>query len=164
MMGNECGPALLYITFSAGCLVAAGCEKPRPILAATWHQTCGWKAADYFDDPQVIALCKAIEANDLKEIDRLVAAGADVNAKGKGNMTPLLWAFPDNKLPRFKRLLEHGADPNVILSEHDFNARGEMKAGKSVTHMASTTSFPGYFEAVFEHGGDVNLVETGKGL
>jgi hypothetical protein len=49
----------------------------------------------------VIALCKATEANDIAEIDRLVAAGADVNAQGEGNMTPLLWAYPDNKLERF---------------------------------------------------------------
>jgi ankyrin repeat protein len=110
-----------------------------------------------------VALCKAIEANDLKEIDRLVEAGADVKAKGKGNMTPLLWAFPDNNLPRFKRLLEHGADPNVII-ESEFNTRGEMRPGHSVTHMASKTRFAGYFEAVFENGGDVNLVETRKGV
>ena len=41
-----------------------------------------------------MSLCKAIEAKDLKEIDRLVMSGVNVNAKGRGNMTPLLWAFP----------------------------------------------------------------------
>lgn len=127
---------------------------------STWHEKCGWKAEDYFDEPQVIALCKAIEANDLAEIDRLIAVGADVNAQGKGNMTPLLWAFPDNKLERFQRLLEHGADPNVVI-ESDFNTRGGMSAGDSVTHMACKTAFPGYFEAVFKHGGDPNLVKDG---
>src|SRR5262249_43090774 len=117
-------------------------------------------AEEYFDDPQVIALCHAIEANDLAEIDRLIAAGANVNAKGKGNMTPLLWAFPDDKMDRFKRLLEHGANPNVV-TESDFNTHGGLSSGDSVTHMACRTEFAGYFEAVFAHGGDPNLDKRG---
>ena len=126
-------------------------------MPSSGHKKCGWKAENYFDDPQVIALCHAIEANDLPEIDRLVAAGANVNAKGKGKMTPLLWAYPDNKLARFQKMLEHGADPNVI-TESDFNTCGALQSGTAVTHMACQTSFPGYFEAVFENGGNPNLV------
>jgi ankyrin repeat protein len=138
--------ALLMIT---GCGRLAG-------MRGTFHQRCGWKAEDYFTDPKVIALCRAIEANDLAEMERLVQAGADVNARGKGNMTPLLWAFPDDHLPRFKWLLEHGADPNVKI-ESEFNTRGFMVPGDAVTHFVCKTAFPGYFDAVFEHGGDPNL-------
>lgn len=138
--------ALLMIT---GCGRLVGMRK-------TYHQRYGWKAEDYFIDPRVIALCRAIEANDLAEMERLVQAGADVNARGKGNMTPLLWAFPDNHLPRFKWLLEHGADPNVKI-ESEFNTRGFMIPGDAVTHFVCKTAFPGYFDAVFEHGGDPNL-------
>jgi ankyrin repeat protein len=127
---------------------------------ATVHQRCGWKAEDYFTDPQVIALCRAIEANDLAEMGRLVKAGADVNAQGKDKMTPLLWAFPDNHLPRFKWLLEHGANPNVVV-EGEFNTRQTISRGDSVTHMACKTSLPGYFKAVFDHGGDPNIRHTG---
>lgn len=132
-----------------------GAERvARLTLASTFHGKHGWRAEDFFTDPLVIELCRAIEANDLDEIDRLVAAGADVNALGKDNMTPLLWAFPDNKLPRFTRLLEHGADPNVkILSR--MNA--PLLIGDCVTTMAARTSFPGYLEAVLEHGGDPNI-------
>ena len=134
-----------------------GCGDLKQHLGRTWHQKCGWKAEDYFDDPKVVELCRAIEANDLREMDRLIAAGADVNALGKGKMTPLLWAYPDSKLERFKKLLEHGANPNVVI-ESDFNSHGGMSPGNSVTHMACRTEFPGYFEAVFDHGGDVNLI------
>lgn len=138
--------ALLMIT---GCGRLVGMRK-------TYHQRCGWKAEDYFTDPKVIALCRAIEANDLAEMERLVQAGADVNAQGKGKMTPLMWAFPDNHLPRFKWLLEHGADPNVKI-ESKFNTRGFMVPGDAVTHFVCKTAFPGYFDAVFEYGGDPNL-------
>jgi hypothetical protein len=151
--------SIVCLTAALSWTVLAGCEEVSQVAESTWHEKCGWKAEDYFDDPQVISLCRAIEANDVAEIDRLVAAGADVNAQGKGKMTPLLWAFPDNKLERFKRLLEHGANPNVVI-ESDFNTRGGMSAGDSVTHMACKTAFPGYFEAVFEHGGDPNLTEN----
>lgn len=145
-------------------LTLTGCGQAGGLFPhSSTHTKLGWKAEDYFADPQVIALCKAIEADDIPEIDRLVAAGADVNAQGKGKMTPLLWAFPDNKLDRFKRLLELGANPNVI-TESDFDKRGVFMAGDSVTHMACETAFPGYFEAVFDHGGDPNLVKQTKVL
>jgi hypothetical protein len=126
----------------------------------TVHQRCGWKAEDYFTDPQVIALCQAIEASDLVEMERLVKAGADVNTQGKDKMTPLLWAFPDNQIHRFKWLLEHGADPNVVV-EGEFNTRQSISRGDSVTQMACKSSFPGYFEAVFDNGGDPNLRHSG---
>ena len=137
-------------------LAITGCGVMNLLPSRTYHQRCGWKAEDYFTDPKVIALCHAIEANDLAEMERIVQAGADVNARGKGNMTPLLWAFPDNHLPRFKWLLEHGADPNVKI-ESEFNTGGFMLPGDAVTHFVCKTAFPGYFDAVFEHGGDPNL-------
>jgi len=153
---------MLLICFAAMllCLAVVGCEQVarKVIPKRTWHQMFNWKAEDFFSDPKVIALCKAIEANDVKEIDRLVAAGADVNAQGKGKMTPLMWAFFDNKPERFKRLLEHGANPNVPV-ESDFGTRSAIMAGETVTHMACKASFAGYFEAVFAHGGDPNLVQ-----
>ena len=141
-------------------LPAVGCGVTAMLPGATVHQRCGWTAEDYFTDPQVIALCHAIEVNDLAEMERLVKAGADVNAQGKDKMTPLLWAFPDNHLPRFKWLLEHGANPNVVV-EGEFNTRQTISRGDSVTHMACKTSLPGYFEAVFDHGGDPNIRHTG---
>lgn len=141
---------------------ATGCGVPNLLPGRTFHQRCGWRAEDYFTYPKVVALCKAIEANDLAEMERLVQAGADVNAQGKDKMTPLLWAFPDNHLPRFRWLLEHGADPNVVV-ESDFGTKGNIYAGDSVTHMACETRFAGYFDAVFDHGGDPNLRRTGRG-
>ncbi|MGL6193972.1 MAG: ankyrin repeat domain-containing protein [Thermoguttaceae bacterium] len=124
---------------------------------ASAYKKLNWKAEDYFGDAKVIALCKAIEAKNIKEIDKLVADGADVNAKGKGNMTPLLWAFPDNKPQVFKRILEHGADPNVEITS-DFGTNGLFASGDSVLHLSAITAFPNYFKYVMEHGGDPNLI------
>ena len=155
-------PSLVLVLFLQ--VLVCGCGKVGSVLTKrSFHNQAGWKAEEYFDDPQVVALCKAIEANDLKEMKRLIQAGADINAQGKGKMTPLLWAFPDNKLARFKLLLEHGADPNVI-TEDDFGTRGVIMKGTSVTHLACRTWLPGFFEAVFAHGGDPNLAQQTKVL
>lgn len=158
MIGRRwlCGSAFMI---AVGCL--PGCQEATS--DSSWHDNFGWRAADYFDQPLVIELCGAIEANDLAEIDRLVAAGADVNAQGKGKMTPLLWAFPDGHLARFKRLLDHGADPNVLF-ESDFGTRGGIQPGESVTHLAAGTRFSGYFAAVFDERGDPNLVKKTHAL
>ena len=160
------GGQVLFRRFCISTLLVAlmssqvGCAEVRKVVKKSWHAKFDWRADLYFEDSQVIALCNAIEAEDLQEIDRLVAAGVNVNARGKGNMTPLLWAFPDNKPERFKRLLEHGADPNVIF-QSDFNTgqTGSFPGG-SITHMAAKTRFPKYFEYVFQHGGDPNLEKT----
>jgi len=139
-------------------IMTTGCNG----ATTSWYKKFNWKAEDYFDDPKVIALCKAIEAKDLQEIDRLVADGADVNAKGKGNMTPLLWAYPENKPEVFKRILEHGADPNVEVTS-DFNTRMQgILPGDSVLHLAAGTWFPNYFKYVMQHGGDPNLIRGNK--
>ena len=100
--------------------------ETQPPSPQTWHEKFSWNAAQYFDDPKVVSLCHAIEASDLQNIERQDYGGWDVNAKGKGNITPLLWAFPDNKLDRFNLLLRHGADPNVAV-ESDFETHGSNR-------------------------------------
>ncbi len=142
-------------------ILNGGCtEMSNTVSSATkpsWHHKFGWDAEDFFTDPQLVALCRAIEAEDLDEIDRLVAAGVDVDAIGKGNMTPLLWAFPDNKPDRFARLLQYGADPNVMVSSNFNTGPAGIQPGDSVTHIAAKSSFP-HFKLVMEHGGDPNFV------
>jgi ankyrin repeat protein len=100
------------------------------ILTACCLALCGGCSTaksdpDYsFSDPRVLTLLRAIDREDLAEIDQLVAAGVDVNAVGQSNAfrgvlnaTPLTWAFGEKKAA-FKRLLELGADPNQVVNGH----------------------------------------------
>lgn len=144
----------------------AGCGEPSGNsvgvrVGDSFHSRFGWKPDVFFKDPGVVALCRAIEVNDLAQIDQLIANGVDVNATGEGNMTPLLWAFPDNQLARFRRLVEHGANPNVVVTT-SLGAPSAIRAGDSVIHLCARTHFPGYFEAVLDGGGDPNL-KDGEG-
>lgn len=45
----------------------------------------------------------------MEEVDALLAAGADVNAKGEKDFTPLHYAATFDHLPVVRRLLERGA-------------------------------------------------------
>ncbi|MEZ6134370.1 MAG: ankyrin repeat domain-containing protein [Pirellulaceae bacterium] len=135
-----------------------------------WHVRNQWQAADFFDDPLVIELCKSIELNDVPEMELMIEAGANVNARGTHAMTPLLWAFPDAKIERFECLLKHGADPN-ILHESDFGVSepfqqaplgltpdyGQAAKGNSVVHLACRSFDSRFLALVLQYGGDPNL-------
>ena len=152
------GPYLLLAVVAVSMLLmVVSCN-----LRNDFHSRAGWIPQKCFDDDQVVALCKAIEANNLAEVDRLIEAGADVNARGEGNLTPLLWAFPLKDPSIFKRLLESGADPNVILSQTFEVGKLTFRKGEAVTHFVSRFGSDEQFFAVFEHGGDVQLVSHAK--
>jgi hypothetical protein len=77
-------------------------------------------APKLFADPDVAELAVAAALDDVKEIDRLVAKGVDVNATSNdGLKTPLYfvidrntWLGPTATMTGVQRLLEHGANPN----------------------------------------------------
>jgi uncharacterized protein len=147
----------------------AGEQYPR--LHGPPHQRLKWKAEDFFTDAGVIKLCKAIEAKDLKEIDRLVKSGVDVNAKGRGNMTPLLWAFPMGESV-FEKLQELGADPNIKLTKDVWTMLRKGRSVMSVAALGDLLDGPvhdqyfydapmdSYLKLVLEHGGNPNIEDN----
>jgi hypothetical protein len=153
------------------CVLPVGCNRlVSPSRAAPAKKWVKWNAEDFFADTRAISLCKAIEAHNLGEIERLVKSGVDVNIKGRGNMTPLLWAFPVGE-DVFRKLLELRADPNVRLTEKAWPLLFEK--GKSVM---SACAFPlviepgpmhkcyfgdvpmeNYLGLAIKHGGNPNI-------
>lgn len=113
-------------------------------------------AEEYFQSPNVVSICHAIEANDQKKIKQLVDSGVDVNARGHGNVTPLLWAYVQKNLDAFELLLKQGADPNIAFDD-GLGLVTQFEKNDSVTHVACRTFQPDYFDLVFENGGAVNL-------
>lgn len=71
------------------------------------------RAAEAFADPQVRALAEAASRGNVRELERLVKAGADVNAKGSMGITPAWWAIRNRNKVGFEWLLAHGANPNA---------------------------------------------------
>ena len=105
-----------------------------------------------FTDRQVRALAKAAGDGNINKIEQLVKEGVSVNSKGTQGATPLFWAL--RNYDGFKRLLELGADPNVVFGNGD---------GGSVVHAAVTAKDERFLKAVFQHGGNPNLVDNQSG-
>ena len=104
---------------------------------------------DYFSDPQVVALARASQSGDVAAIDRLVAEGVNVNAKGKYGLTPLFFALAARNREGFQRLLKHKGDPNI-----------QSETGESAISLAAKVEDDSYFlESALKHGGNPNLVD-----
>jgi hypothetical protein len=164
--------ATLSLGFLYGCAKGgnATTASALPRKQGSPHHRLKWKAEDYFADAGILLLCKAIEAKDTKEIDRLVKSGVNVNAKGRGNMTPLLWAFPMGE-NMFRKLLEMGADPNVMLTKRIFSnelglgcsaisASVDFVDGPVHDQYLYDVSMDNYLKIVLENGGNPNLEEA----
>lgn len=164
-MGYNKKVAILLMASVLPLALLSGCLDRSP------HQRLKWKAEDFFTDAGVISLCKAIERKDTAEIDRLVKSGVNVNAKGRANMTPLLWAFPTGE-EVFKKMLEMGADPNVKLTEDYLllNNKSVVFAAVELTdglmHHQYFYDVPmdNYLKLVLDHGGDPNAEDLDKGI
>ena len=73
------------------------------------------RAAEAFADPQARSLAEAAARGNVRELERLVKAGADVNAKGSLGITPAWWAIRNRNQVGFEWLLAHGANPNAAV-------------------------------------------------
>ena len=146
-------------------LLLAGCEKvPLPVkMMIPLRKTS--IPEDYYTNAKVIALCKAILADDTEAIDRALQAGDCINSKGEGNMTPLMWCYSKMKsgkgptIKTFIHLLKNGADPNVATTDGVKFDEGRCFED-SVTHLAAR-DLSIIFDAVMEHGGDPTLFKRG---
>lgn len=112
------------------------------------------KASDIFTDPKVAELVVAASQGNAKEIDRLVAEGVDVNARGENDITPLVFAVSQKNIEGVARLLHHGADPNLFTYKGRYSVMWNFVVQKD----------PAYLELALDYGGDVNALSGGESL
>ncbi|SNS28885.1 hypothetical protein SAMN04488503_0172 [Humidesulfovibrio mexicanus] len=117
------------------------------------------EAEMFAGNPQAQALAEAAVKGNIKEIDRLIDAGADPNAVGLYGMTVPGWLLYHPNKAGFRRLLERGADPNKIW----YN---ETSPQTSLLHEAtymSPTFGTDYLKMCLEVGkGNPNLLPPDK--
>lgn len=75
----------------------------------------GETAQGYFGDTVEAKVARAAAEGRVDEVARLVSAGANVNAVGQKNMTPLVWALTARNTQGMRALLQAGADPNLSV-------------------------------------------------
>ncbi len=137
---------------SKGCRIVAMCILVLPALIG-----CSTKPLDemttseLFTNPQVAALVHAAETGDVKTIDELVTKGIDVNARGRGNVTPLVCTYIAHNFDGFDRLLKHGANPNLLDA-----------IGRAIVLDAAMDQDSRFLRRALESGGDPNLVNVGN--
>ncbi len=133
------GIALLRI----GLCILAGPIKGAPV-----------KVADYFTELGEVAMAAAAAGDDGQRIRELRAAGVNVNARGRANLTPVLLAALNHSKRAYESLLELGADPNVQFQE----------TGSSALSIAAALADSSYLELALAHGGKPNQINPTTGL
>ena len=113
-------------------------------------------------------LAKAVVDGNIKSIEALVAKGADVNARGKKGITPLIYATllmrrrqsykdvtgreaparecPKTQIDGVRKLLELGADPNMQTDDD-----------QSAVSNAAYLREPDFLKVLLSHGGKPNF-------
>ena len=86
-------------------------------------------------------LASAAGRGRIKRVNRLVERGADVNARGTSNATPLFWAM--RNIDGFRRLLELGADPNAVYDD-----------GSALMHWVVFSEDGERLKLALQHGGN----------
>lgn len=97
-------------------------------------------------------LLNAAKVGNLKQVEKLLDDGADVNTLDKYGKTSLMLASISGKVEVVQLLLESGADPNI-----------QAKNGGTALIMASFNNRKEIVELLIEHEADVNLADrSGK--
>jgi len=107
------------------------------------------KIGEYFDDPKIQALYRAV-GRSPKKVEKLIGDGADINARGKENMTLLLFSVLNAEDEKYYDLLANGADPNVIWES-------SWRTFDNVMQMVARDENSRFLEAALMHGGNPNL-------
>lgn len=117
----------LFIIFFIGCIViisvaihafksvAENTNIPRAVLKEL-HKI---RPDDIFGNPSDIEFAQAVIEGNVLKVKQLIDKGANVNAKGKINITPLYLAFHFQQPEVFKLLMENKADPSIKIDESD---------------------------------------------
>jgi ankyrin repeat protein len=141
------------------------CFRVRRILIALagFCGCCRVEAAmapsDYFVDKGVVALSEAAASGRSDVVTKLLAQGVNVNARGKDGMTLVILALLNQDKRGFECLLQHGAEPNLQLSDGESSLAKELPfAGNSAISFAARDKDIWYLDTALKYGGNVNLV------
>jgi ankyrin repeat protein len=124
LAAEQHNPELLALLLQQGAAVnARDDDGETPLFAACRHRGCvellmGNGADAAIPNRQGQNVLHLLAANNReREMEMLVffiARGVPVNHKDRSNWNPLIVAYESSNIPAMKRLLENGADPNVV--------------------------------------------------
>jgi uncharacterized protein len=127
--------AVFGMTQVVDVLVAAGATIHSLEMAAAAGDVTGWPLARFTHQSRLRALVFAADHQRLNVIDQLVEAGTPVNeADAEWGRLPLHTAAGNGRAASVRRLLTHGADPNLRDPEHHTTPLEESQPADSPGH------------------------------
>ena len=111
----------------------------------------GMTAQEIFANSKAAALANAACKGDASEIAHLVHSGADVNYRGKGGISPLIWAMSCHNYQGMRALLKNGANPNQ-----------PMEDDQGPVWLAAGGGDPKILPILLKYGGNPNDVQHGR--
>ena len=116
-------------------------------------------ANHYFTTPETVAAARAIRGRNARGLERMIAGGLDVNARGREGMDLLKWSMGRFCLECFETLLEHGADIERPPAG-EYTGKIEQLWLMPVMDLAAQLNDPAYLASLLRHGGDPNALEV----
>ena len=127
--------AVFGMTEVVDVLVAAGAKIHSLEMAAAAGDITGWPLARFTRQSRIRALVFAADHQRLDVIDQLVDAGTPVNeADAEWERLPLHTAAGNGRAASVRRLLAHGADPNLRDPKHQRTPLEECQPADSPGH------------------------------
>ena len=127
--------AVFGMTDVVDVLVAAGAKIHDLEMAAAAGDVSGWPLDRFTLQSRLRALVFAADHQRLEVIDRLVAAGTPVNEPdAEWGRLPLHTAAGNGRVASVRRLLAHGADPNLRGPGHNTTPLEESQRESSPAH------------------------------
>jgi ankyrin repeat protein len=127
--------AVFGMTEVVDVLVAAGARISSLEMAAAAGDIIGWPLARFTLQSRIRALVFAADHQRLDVIDQLIEAGTPVNlADAEWGRLPLHTAAGNGRAASVRRLLAHGADPNLRDPEHHRTPLEECQPADSPGH------------------------------
>jgi uncharacterized protein len=127
--------AVFGMTDVVDVLVAAGTKIHSLEMAAAAGDITGWPLDRFTLQSRLRALVFAADHQRLEVIDRLVAAGTPVNEPdAEWGRLPLHTAAGNGRVASVRRLLAHGADPNLRDPKHNTTPLEESQREGNLAH------------------------------
>jgi uncharacterized protein len=115
------------------------------VMCCSQMQLGGVTAKEAFSDPLTGEMVSEAVKGHNARVAELLDRGADVNAVGKDELTPLAWVLASGHLDTAELLLQKGADPNY-----------RMSSGESLMAVAAGGDSRDRLKLMLDYGGDPN--------
>ena len=125
-------------------------SPPLPFVVNPAHAMPSPNAPMFFPSGPEARLETAILADDPAAVDRALAAGAKVDARGLHNGTPLMVAVSRGRARAVAALLRAGAHPNLVADDH------VTAVFLAIEHHDESPEGEAILDAVMAAGGDPN--------